>query len=260
MNERHRSSLTPKVLAGSVLILLGVLFILDNFGVINAGDVSDYWPLFLIVLGVARLTRPRRPGERLWGGIFIVIGAVFLLRNLNIVWISFHQVWPVALVVIGIYLVWQTTARQRFADGASARGNLGERIHEGVAAGREASRDFRPPGAASATLDEFALFGGGDRVVRSSDFRGGSVTAIFGGFDIDLREATIVGEAAVIDVFVMFGGVDIRVPEEWSVIVNATPILGNSEYKPRPGRAVEGPVKTLTITGMVIFGGVEIKN
>ena len=33
------------------------------------------------------------------------------------------------------------------------------------------------------------MFGGGDRIVRSQAFRGGTVTAIMGGFDIDLRDA-----------------------------------------------------------------------
>ncbi len=257
MNEQYRLRLSAKAIAGLVLILLGVLFTLDNLGLVDAGNVWDYWPLILIAVGVARILYPRKPGGRAWGAIEVGVGVFFLLRNLGFFWISFHRMWPAALVLLGIYMIWQTMAARRPAPGVPP---VGDRVHEGVMAGLGATRDLREPAGVARTLEEFALFGGGDRVVRTDDFRGGHVTAIFGGFDIDLREATIAGDAASIEVFVLFGGVDFRVPESWNVIVSATPILGSSEYKPRSGGPGVSPSKTLYVTGLVLFGGVEVKN
>ena len=258
MNAIRRSSLAPKVLAGILLCLLGVLFILDNFGVINAGDVWDYWPLLLVGLGFSRLMRPRRPGDPLWGILILLAGVFFLLRNLNIFWISFHKVWPVALVVIGLYLIWQALGRRRGA-GAPAAPGAGERAFDGAMAGLHATEDLRDGPLIESTLDEFALLGGGNRIVRSADFRYGTVTAIIGGFVIDLREAVMTGPSAEIEVFVLMGGATFRVPESWSVEMNVTPVLGGTDYKARIP-AAESASKKLIIRGVVIMGGVEIKN
>ena len=59
-----------------------------------------------------------------------------------------------------------------------------------------------------------------------------------GGCEIDLRQAAINGEA-VIDVFAMWGGIEIRVPENWTVIGRVTPIMGGFEDTTRPPRDAE---------------------
>ena len=105
------------------------------------------------------------------------------------------------------------------------------------------------------------MFGGGDRMIRSRAFRGGNLTAIMGGFDIDLRDADIAGDAARIEVFVMMGGIDLKVPENWTVVMDVTPFMGGADYNPRNRRApAEGPQKVLTVSGFVFMGGVEVKH
>ncbi len=257
MNATSRFPLNGKTIAGLILIAVGILFALENLGWIDGFSIWEFWPLILIFVGINHVVRPRQPGHRTWGVLEIAVGLFFLLRTLGVFWISFWKVWPAMLVIAGAHLIWQAWSNRR----AGGPG-IGERAHDGAMAGLEATRGLREGSPAARTLEEVAVFGGGDRVIRTDDFRGGSVNVIFGGFDIDLREAVMLGDSAVIDVFVCFGGLDLRVPEEWSVINQVTPIFGSSEYKPRPG----GPVtagsarKTLTITGAVIFGGVEVKN
>lgn len=256
MNERNRFPLNGKTVAGLILVSIGVLFALQNFGLIEGFEIWEFWPVILIAVGISHVVRPRKPGQRTWGLVELAFGAFFLLRTLGVFWISLWQIWPILFVVAGLHLVWQAWSGRR----ASGPG-IGERAHEGAMAGLEATRGLPESSPASRTLEELAVFGGGDRVIRTDDFRGGSVSVIFGGFDIDLREAVMKGDSATIDVFVCFGGLDLRVPEGWNVIIEATPIFGSSEYKPPPG----GPLtpasdrKTLTITGAVIFGGVEVK-
>ena len=47
---------------GIVLITIGVLFLLDNLGVADFGDmVHDYWPLILILWGLSIVMRGRAP-------------------------------------------------------------------------------------------------------------------------------------------------------------------------------------------------------
>jgi len=95
------------------------------------------------------------------------------------------------------------------------------------------------------------------RTIRSQEFRGGTVVAVMGGCAIDLRNATIAGEEAVVDVTAFWGGLEIRVPDDWYVESRGVALLGGF------GDKTQGPLqggKRLVVTGMAIMGGVEIKN
>jgi len=259
-NERTSPAITPRILAGLVLIALGIVFTLDSFDVIDAGSIGDYWPLFLIVPGFASLAWPRKNADRLWGVILVAIGTLFLLRNLGIFWISFHHVWPVVLVAIGAYLVWRAIDSRPSPPGGGDDA-VGRRAHDGAMGGIEATRDLRSPSVSTGDrLDEFAMFGGGDRTIRSQSFRGGNVTAILGGFDIDMRDAVMAGDAASIEVFVMMGGIDLKVPETWTVVIDVTPFMGGASYRRRGQTTGEGPPKVLTVRGFVFMGGVDVKH
>jgi predicted membrane protein len=102
--------------------------------------------------------------------------------------------------------------------------------------------------------------GGGDRIVRTQDFRGGEVTAIMGGFAIDLRGAAIAGDSATIHVFALWGGVEFKVPEDWNVAMAGVPILGGFTNSARSFRQGDAAAKTLIVKGTAVMGGVEVKN
>jgi hypothetical protein len=258
MDEAPRFPLTEKIVAGVFLILLGTLFILDNLRIVDAGSLWDYWPLLLIIPGVTRLLAPARPGQKAWGAILVAVGGLLLLRNLDIVWIPFHKVWPFLLVVFGGYLIFQTASR-RAAPAGPTGPDPGARAFAGAREGLSATAGLAGRTSVS-QLNEFALCGGGHRVVQSSDFRGGSISVVAGGFDIDLREAAIAGESVAIELFVMMGGVVLRIPESWRVVVNVTPLLGGSDLKARTIAPPEGAVRTLFVNGFILMGGLEIKN
>ncbi len=246
MNDTQGFRINEKVITGGLLLLLGVLFILDNFHMIDAGSLWDYWPLFIIGPGLARLLMPTRPGQRVGGFILVAIGSFFLLRNLGFLWVPFHKVWPFGLVALGLYVIWQAASPRVPATMTGSQGSLAP----GAAAG---------PGAPVA-LSEFALCGGGQRVVQTNDFRGGTVTVIAGGFDIDLRKTAIAGDSASVEIFAMMGGCVFRVPETWKVELNVTPLLGGIDMKARMLAPAEGAPKILRINGFILMGGVEVKN
>src|SRR5262245_24138237 len=275
MNERQRPPVSPTVIAGFVLIALGVLFTLSSFDLIDAGSIGDYWPLFLIVPGFISFLWPRKSSDRFWGAVLLSIGTLFLLRNLGLLWFRFRHVWPVFLLAFGVYLIWKALEGRRpgvSGPGGGPGSGVGTGAHDGTIAGLHATSGMRGPGSPGPSpqsgaavggdrLDEFAIFGGGDRMIRSQSFRGGNVTAIMGGFDIDLRDAQIEGEAARIEMFVMMGGVDLKVPENWNVVLDVTPFMGGADYNPRNRRApAEGPQKLLTVSGFVFMGGIEVKH
>jgi predicted membrane protein len=109
---------------------------------------------------------------------------------------------------------------------------------------------------ANSYIKAIAIMGGYRRMNNSQDFKGGELTAIMGGLEIDLREASIKGEA-VIDIFALMGGVEMRVPEDWLVIIEGFPFMGGFEDKTRPPKE---STKRLVIKGTAMMGGLEIKN
>jgi hypothetical protein len=114
-----------------------------------------------------------------------------------------------------------------------------------------------PASDTNSTLSAVAVLSGVNRGNNSRTFRGGDLTAIMGGCEVDLRHAAIDGEA-IIDVFAMWGGIEIRVPEDWTVIGRVTPLLGGFDDKTRPPQGAGA--HRLIVRGMVIMGGVEVKN
>ena len=105
-----------------------------------------------------------------------------------------------------------------------------------------------------------AVFGGCERRVTSTNFQGGKATAVFGGIELDFRDCDMQSDA-VLEINCVFGGVEVRVPETWHVYARNVPVLGGFEDTSRqPSVAPGTQPKTLTITGMVVFGGIEIKN
>lgn len=258
--NRTDSRFTGRMIAGGLLILVGVIFTLDSFGFLDAGNLFEYWPLILVGVGLARLFGATTGSERSSGWLLMAIGGGLMLFTLD--FIEVRRIWPVVLLGIGALLVGQSLRRRPTAATPPAEsavppgsvpafeGNTGGLI---VTSGRDGKPD------ADSELDEFAMMGGGDRVVRSQSFRGGSVTAIMGGFEIDLRGAQIAGDTATIDIFTLWGGVEMRVPDEWSVVIQGLPILGAFTNTAR-GNPGEPPKKTLVVKGAAIMGGVEIKN
>jgi len=106
---------------------------------------------------------------------------------------------------------------------------------------------------------ETAVFGGVNRHIAAQDFHGAQCTAIFGGCKIDLRDAQMPGHEAVVETYAIFGGVEIRVPDDWEVVNRNLSLFGGVNDRTR--RSVSGPAtKTLILNGATIFGGTTVRN
>jgi predicted membrane protein len=253
MNSGPRVHNLGRLVFGLFILALGVLFILDNLDLVNAGHFVRYWPVVIIVYGLARLLQPRHAGGRLWGLFAAVIGSLLLARSLHYVHFDFWALWPIVLVFIGFNIIWHAFV----ARGPRLHGRHGPFPTGGPCTGSPGN----PPGAGSMTdesvIDDSVVFGGTERINTSQDFRGGKISAIMGGYEIDLRQASMASGEAVLDVFTCCGGVEIAVPRDWSVVVRGTPILGGLEDQTQKTTA---SAKRLLITAHVIMGGVEVKN
>jgi len=103
--------------------------------------------------------------------------------------------------------------------------------------------------------------GGAARRSNSQAFEGADLTAIMGGCDIDLRDASIAPNTdAIIDVFAFWGGIDLKVPEDWVVVNRVIPLMGGVDDKTRTPIVPSAPQKRLIVRGIVIMGGIGIRN
>jgi predicted membrane protein len=221
---------TPQLLMGLLIILVGVLFTLDNLGIADAGQFLRYWPGGLIAIGAVKLWQARTgTGSAFASLLFIIAGLWLAMESARIVTVTIWDMWPMLLVFFGASMVWR-----------GVRGTP-----------HVASTD------ANSTLSALAVLGGMNRGNNSRSFRGGDVTAVLGGCVIDLRQAAIDGEA-VLDVFAMWGGIELRVPEDWTVISRVIPFLGGVEDKTRAPQ--EAGTHRLIVRGFAIMGGIEVKN
>ncbi|MDQ5873242.1 MAG: cell wall-active antibiotics response protein [Acidobacteriota bacterium] len=232
MTEKLASRITGRVVVGGLLIFFGLIFTLDNAGVLDAGDIFDYWPMILVVLGLLKVLQPREEGQRPFGIALLGLGVFLQLQML--VFTSWRlSLFPTLLLGGGALLIWRSLGRNR----------------------------DRAPAHLSDGMSDFAFMGGVNRVVESRDFRGGEATAVMGAVELDLRGSTIATSPAIIDVFALWGGIEIKVPPEWKVDVRGIPILGGFENKARSSvQDATAPEQLLVIRGTALMGGVEIKN
>jgi predicted membrane protein len=228
---------------GLIIVLVGLALLLHHMGVIPFDPVARFWPLLLVVFGVMNLLT--RSG-RFFGFLLILAGAFLQLNKLGITHLSFADLWPVALIAIGLLLMWGSLETSGF-----------------FRAKAKALHDFREQvagatGSSPTMLNAVAVFGGCERRVATQNFQGGRATAFFGGIELDFRDAEMDAEA-ILEINCVFGGVEIRVPESWHVHSRSLPVFGGYEDKTRRPTN-PGKTKTLIVTGMVVFGGIEIKN
>jgi len=237
------------IVVGGLIVLIGLLILLDNMGIIRFHDVWRYWPVLLIVLGVSKILESHAPAGYVWGGVITLAGALLLLDNLDIVVFDFNLIWPLLLIAFGLSMLLRSMDRKRYLESATSA--------PGTAPG---SATGSGPIEGS-TCDAYAVFGGSKRRISTQDFRGGDAVAVFGGVEFDLRGAGMTVDQAVIDVNVVCGGLEVRVPDSWTIINRAVTIFGGVEDKTMQSKA-EPNAKSphLVITGSVVFGGISLRN
>jgi len=224
------------LIPGAIILAVGIIFLLDSLGYVRARHFLQFWPMILIFVGIAKIARR---DSRIWGALVLLFGIFLQLSELGIGHFSWGQFWPLLLIAGGAMAMWSAIQARRLMPTASS--------------------DTTDP---RDTLDESAIFGGIEKRLNSREFRGGRLQAIFGGIELDLRDADMLGNEAVIHANAIFGGIEMRVPETWFVATRGQGVFGGFSDSTRflPPADPEKPKKTLIVLGTSLFGGVEIRN
>jgi len=228
--ETNRAS--SQVILGLLVIGMGVLFLLDNLDVLDFRHAIGFWPLAFIGAGLLVLFGDGPRSGSYTGAVLIGVGVLMILGRLGFLYISWAMTWPLVMIALGGLILFRTLGPGRVA------------------------RPGAIDGSPDQVVDVVAILGGVERRITTPDFRGGEITAVMGGCALDLRESSILKEA-VLNVFTIWGGINIKVPPDWSVVLNGTPVMGGFSEK-----TVSAPNsgKRLVITGYAVMGGVEVRN
>ncbi len=228
--EQHRQHPRRRGLLGLILILVGLALVGNQLNVIP-GDLRDIlftWQSLLILIGIIFLGRRENKAT---GFILIFIGGFFLLPEIFDISYEWRRLfWPITLIIIGVAFIFGATFWHR--------------------------NRFEVEGTDDDFLDDVNVFGGHDRIVTSSSFRGGSIISVFGGGKYDLRNANLSTGTNVLEMTNVFGGGKLIVPSDWDVKVEVVAIFGG--YSDKRVISAVSPGKRLIIKGISLFGGGEI--
>lgn len=226
------------------MILAGFALIVDQ--VLDISIIPYWiwtWQFLLITIGVISLLTSDKTVP---GIILIAVGSYFLFPGLfRGTWFyhalfGSHLLFYLILIIVGVVMI---INHGKFR---------GHRRYNRTSADSNDTNDF---------LNEIAFFGGGDKIITSQNFQGGSLTTIFGGSDLNLTHAKLATGVNEINVFTMFGGWGLIVPSEWNVKIEVFSVFGGVTDKRimRPD-TVRDNTRTLVIKGFVMFGGGDIKS
>jgi hypothetical protein len=219
-----------------IFIAGGGLFLMRNFELLDFHFPVKIisWRLIPLIIGINAFLKK----DYFAGVIATTIAIVFYIPDFLTVTErqEYYKLWPLLLVGVGISIL----AKRFFPDSFQKWGT--QVINE--------DHNF---------INESNIMGGSSKKFSTQDFGGGSITCIMGGSEVNLTEASILS-AAGLNVFILMGGLELRVPKEWNVKITALPIMGGTEdqINKYPEKVVD-ETKTLVISGYVIMGGIEIK-
>jgi predicted membrane protein len=251
------------LVGGVILAGIGVLLLLQNLNIPGFDDLERYWPVILIVVGVAQGARSIGMGGKVWGGAIFMVGVIFLLQNFGMIGHDIWRfLWPGVLIMVGLAMLARAIDRQSYG-GAGAAGAAADAKKMGENIRNRIISDLG--GKQSATsldhLNEWAVFSGVRRRIDSQDFQGGEAFAMFGGVEIDMRKAAMKRDEVVVEINAIFGGVELRAPENCTVIVRGMGIFGGYEDKTMDSRvSPDAKQPRLIVNGFAVFGGVTIQN
>lgn len=215
---------------GILLVAAGVVYSLDTLGITSLNISFDgWWTLFIIIPSVSALITDR---DKTGGIIGLATGVLLLLAARDIIAydIVLRLLLTVLAILLGIKLIVKSIRPTKKPSFEEPRG---ENAH-------------------------FSAFTSEKNDFNGKDVNKAKIGAVFGGSVCNLIGAKI-ENGSQLDMFCMFGGVDIIVPENVNVNVNTFCLFGGVSDKRAVKNTPDNPV-TLTINGCCIFGGADIKD
>ena len=233
--DDNPARINHRIIIGVILVLAGLFLVIRNTGFFPEfiDNVIFSWPMLLVVIG---LVMTLGAAEKTAGVIVMAVGGFFMIPLIfRETFQMYNMFWPSIFIIIGVIFI---ATKRRGWNVVTSKGAIGD--------------DY---------IDYVNVFSGGERQIVSQNFKGGKISAVFGGIELDLTKAKLASGTSVLDIACVFGGATIIVPDDWYITIEVTPVLGGftDSRKLSPGRNVDS-TKHLLLKGAVVFGGGEVKS
>lgn len=262
---------------GFIILAVGVLILLRKLDIFYP-DWLLSWPMILIAIGV--ITLVKHEFKSFFGVMMLGLGMFFLLeREFNFDFGLQRFIFPIALILVGIYMITKKRKEQQVLEDIQDRlrsktnsSASSAQSSEGYDKGEKTAFTYHSTDAKSyagmsgvsgtsysdsVSID--SIMSGINKRMLTKNFQGGKLTAAFGGIDLDLTQSDFSG-MVTLQVDVIFGAIKLVVPPHWDVRVEVTNIAAGVEDKRVYRQSEVDADKVLVIKGTVFFGGLEIKS
>jgi predicted membrane protein len=254
---RHHSG-GGNIWTGIFLLIIGGVYLLKVTIPDQFPEWMWNWPMLLIALGFFIGIRHNFRGGAWF--ILMIVGGAFLITSQEFTK-QFPDLklgpylWPAALILLGLFFIFKPRHHHRYWK-EDVDNKVDDKIESAVN-----SENKGPGGPTSGEdyIDTTSIFGGVKKNIISKNFKGGDITNIMGGSEIDLTQADING-TVTIDLTQVFGGTKLIVPSNWQVKAQIAAIFGGVEDKRSVQNTAIDPNKLLILDGTSIFGGIEIRS
>lgn len=224
------------IIWGIAIIALGVIFGGNAIGLFNFDVFFDgWWTLFIIVPSAISLITEK---ERLTSLAFLSAGVILLLAAQDV--FSYNAAWKailaVALILFGVSILFKTLFHSK----------NDKEVAKKV---KEAENDKNMDA-------QMAIFSGSERTYNGETFSGSNLVAVFGGADLDLRKANFKKDT-VIKAFALFGGIDIKVPDDVEIKAKSAFFFGGISDERKD---ISKAKTTIYLDAAGGFGGISIND
>jgi predicted membrane protein len=271
---------------GIFFVAAGVLALLFNCGALPAAykPIIFSWQMLVSIIGFTLLFIPRK---LLGGLLLILIGGFFaLLEFSDLLNFLKGNIWPAIAIIVGLYIMchplfhvrrfdkWRGRAeriknlsgeqRYRLFDRyrnihRCQHGYERRRSHRGNGNGNGGGAAWQSSSSSSGRIEYYAVFGGSHEKISVKDFRGGEITCVFGGAELDFSAAQLAEGIHTLEVNSVFGGVVLYIPVDWCLEVRQSRLFGHfSDNRPKPPFEVDEK-RMLILEVTSAFGGGEVK-
>jgi hypothetical protein len=216
---------------GSVVLFIGVYFLLKREFDLDLGLDQFIWPVGLIALGIYLILHKKQEYK--------------VMEEARKNWEG---------------------SRKNKSDAKNSENIEAAEVVEDTNASKEQSTKAPDSGFVRATgtafmdrINESVIFSGVNRKLMTKNFQGGKATVIFGGLDLDLTQVDFTG-VVTLDLEVGFGGVKLIIPPHWDVRTEVSNIVAGLEDKRMFREGGVDTNKVLILKGTLLFSGLEIKS
>ena len=252
-NVRHSwSGISNNIVFALALVAAGALLLGFNTAYLPPVWKGFFfsWPMLLLAIGIVHVCK----FQFLWGIILAAVGKFFLFTKVSAMFpgeVLYEQFastyWPVLIIVCGVLILLSPF----LGFGKRSKTCSKNKWNENNTPNENENND--------GNINYNFTFSGTEQVILDPVFRGGNIDVTFGGLELDLRRTSLAEGDTYLYINAVFGGVEIKVPDNWDIEIRQNRFAGGIEDSRKNNNTEKDRTRKLIVVAKCTFGGIDIK-